>query len=292
MPRTEYQHFINIISSETIAEPRFRWLFLRTFHTSKIGWGSIPWPGGRIYDSTIGDHVALGMGAIVEDSTIGDDTVICAKAEVRDAVIGRECFISANARVSGTIPDRTFVSGTNRCRKRDFTPKPTLRRIEKIEFEGYPVWDWEAVLKCLGIRKMLSLIMQHFYTNSIAQTCKSNRAKRMLSGLYCNVEEDSFIHHSAVLDSIFPRNVYIKKGAYIDKNTLVLTHSFVNESGYVLEKGITTVGENSRLRADSLVLPGVTIPDNVDIPESSLVAVSGPFLVKENVKLKWDDVRK
>ena len=268
------------------------WLFLRTFHTSKIGWGTTTWPGGRIYDSNIGKHVSLGMGAIVEDSTIGDHTVICAKAEVRDAVIGKKCFISANARVSGTIPDRTFVSGTNRCRKRDFTPKPTLRNIETIEFTGYPVWDWEPVLNYFGIWKMFLVIQQHFYTNSIAQACRSNRAKRMLSGVFCNVDEDSFIHYSAVLDSIFPQNVCIKKGAYLDRNTLVLTHSFVNESGSILEKGITTVGKNSHLGADSLVLPGVTIPDNVDIPESSLVAVSGPLLVKENVKLKWDDVRK
>ena len=292
MPRTEYQHFINIIGSETIPEPRLRWLFLRVFHSSKIGWGATTWPGGRIYDSTIGEHVALGMGAVVEDSTIGDETAICAKAEVRDAVIGRECFISANARVSGTIPDRTFVSGTNRCRKRDFTPKPTLRNIETIEFNGYPVWNWEPVLKYFGICGMFLVMQQHFYINSIPEACKSNRAKRMLSRLCCNVDEDSFVHYSAVLDSIFPRNVYVKKGAYLDRNTLVLTHSFINESGSVLEKGITTIGENSRLGADSLVLPGVTIPDNVDIPESSLVAVSGPFLVKENVKLKWDDVRK
>lgn len=110
--------------------------------------------------------------------------------------------------------------------------------------------------------------------------------------MYINVSDDAFIHYSAVLDPLFPEKVIIKKGAYIDKDTLVLAHSFVNESGYVLEKGQTIVGENSRVGGDSVVLPGVTIPDNVDIPPSSVVTFSGLFLVKENKKLKWKDISK
>jgi len=232
------------------------------------------------------------MGANVIDSVVGDDTVICAKAVVRNAVIGKECFIATNSRVTGTIPDRTFVTGTNTCRKREFHQKPTRRNITRSKFKGFPIWDWEEVMKRYGILWMFSLMPQHFFTNSIAQTCKSSRAKKILSKMYCNVSDDAFIHYSAVLEPLFPEILMTKKGAHVERDTLLLGHSFVNESGYVLEKGPIIVGENSRVGYDSVVLPGVTIPDNVDIPPSSVVTFSGPFLVKENRKLKWEDISK
>ena len=292
MPRTEYQHFINIIGSEIIAEPRMRWLFAKIFHSSKFGYGTTTWPGGRIYSSTLGKRCGLGMGANVIDSVVGDETVICAKAVVRNAVIGKECFIATNSRVTGTIPDRTFVTGTNKCRKRDFQLKPSRRNITLTKFKGFPIWNWEVVLQRYGVLWMLSLMPHHFFTNSFAQTCKSARAKKTLSKIYCNVSDDAFVHYSAVLDPIFPGELIIKKGAYIDGDTLLLAHSFVNESGYILEKGPTIVGENSRVGRDSVMLPGVSIPDNVDIPPSSVVTHSGPFLVEENRKLKWESISK
>ena len=290
VPRTQYQHFINIISSDTIPEPRMRWLFLKLFSPSKIGFGTIPWPGGRIYNSIVGKHCGVGMGTIITDSTIGDESVICAKAEVTDAVIGKKSFVAANARVTGEIPDQSFVTGTNKIRKRDFTPRDSKRDIEKVRFDGYPVWDWEAEIKMYGMGWMLSLMPQHFLINTIALGCKNEISKRRLASIYCNVSKSATVHYSAVLDSVFPQEVTIKDKAFIDRDCLLLTHSFVDEAGYVLEKGKIVVGEKSIVGADSVVLPGVEIPDNVKIPQSSLVTDSGPFLVHENRKLSWKEV--
>ena len=292
MPKTEYQHFINLISADVILDPKLKTTILKIFSPSKIGWKTVTSPGTRIYNSIIGTGCALGMGTVIMDSTVGNDTIVCAKAVVKNAKVGNECFIAANARVTGTIPDRTFVTGTNKCRKRDFSVKDTRRNIEKVRFEGYPIWDWDVVLKKLGIWKILALIPFHFITNSIAKRCKNTRSKTRLASIYCNVSDGATIHYSAILDPIFPDNIHVKKNAFIDKKCQVLAHSFVDEAGFVLEKGITVVGENSRVGADSVILPGVTIPDNVEIPPSSLVTISGPFLVMENRKLSWLDISK
>ena len=291
MPKTDYQRLINNICSDIIPEPHFKYLFMKVFSPARIGYGSVTWPGGQIYNSTIGVHCGLGMSTVITDSVVGDHSIVCSKAEVTEAEIGDHCFVAANARVTGKIPDRSFVTGTNRIRPRNFEPKPTRRNLTKIRFEGYPVWDWEIVLREFGIYRFLSLVPQHFFTNSIANKSRNSRSKTTLSRIYCNVEKGAEIHYSAVLDSMFPQNIYIRSGAVIGADSLILTHSFVDEAGYVLERGTNEVGENARVGADRGGLPGVEIPPDVRIPPSSLVTVSGPYLIKENEKLGWDDIR-
>ncbi len=292
MTTRDLQRFINILASETIPEPRFRWLFLKIFSRSKFGLGSIPWPGARIYNSKIGRYCGIGMCCLIENSSIGDGSVVAAKAVVKNAKIGRDCFIAANARVTGKVPDGMFVTGTNKMRKRNFTPKESTRNVERIRFTNCPQWDWFQTLSYYKPWGMMRMLFQQFYTNSIAASCRNSKSKRVLSSIYCDIAPTAFIHYSVTLDSMFPTNVHIEDGAMLMERSLVLTHSLIDEAGYIIERGDTVIGKNTILGRDCLVLPGVTVPPGLDIPPNSLVTKSGILIVTNNQKKNWNQLKR
>ncbi|MGZ9898564.1 acyltransferase [Shewanella gaetbuli] len=93
------------------------------------------------------------------------------------------------------------------------------------------------------------------------------------------------------LDKTNPKGVYIGKDSYVAFGATILTHDFV--------RGLhahTTIGKECFVGANSIVLPGVVVGDNViiaagsvvtkDVPSNSIVAGNPAKIIKENIKTK------
>src|SRR5438445_5353294 len=72
----------------------------------------------------------------------------------------------------------------------------------------------------------------------------------------------------STLDPIFPELIEIGDNSIIGWDVMILTHEFV---GNKLRKGRVKIGKNTTIGARTLIMPGITIGDNVIIAADSLV---------------------
>ncbi|OFX23145.1 MAG: hypothetical protein A2033_15380 [Bacteroidetes bacterium GWA2_31_9] len=106
------------------------------------------------------------------------------------------------------------------------------------------------------------------------------------------------IHPTAIVsfkcrfDKTNPKGVHIGENSVITTGVVILTHNYVEGHGVFVD---TRVGKNVFIGVNSILLPGVTINDNVivgagsvvtkDIPSNCIIAGNPAKILKENVAI-------
>lgn len=81
-----------------------------------------------------------------------------------------------------------------------------------------------------------------------------------------NVDITSRISFSAFLDRTTPQNIFIGKYSLVARGAMILSHDYTR--GAYLK---TRIGDNCLIGANAIILPGVTIGNNVVVGAGSVV---------------------
>lgn len=115
---------------------------------------------------------------------------------------------------------------------------------------------------------------------------------RTLYGM--NIAPDVRISFKARLDKTNPRRVEIREKTYIAFDTIILAHDYATRrhGGSFEEK--TTIGAQCFIGCGSIILPGVSIGDNVivgagsvvtdDVPANSIVAGNPAKVIRSGIQ--------
>lgn len=106
-----------------------------------------------------------------------------------------------------------------------------------------------------------------------------------------NIDETAVISHKAKLDkSINPKGVYIGKHTMVTYHSVILTHDHVR--GVRVD---TRIGDRCFIGIRSIIMPGITIGDDVivasgavvtkDVPSGSIVAGNPARIIRQDIKL-------
>ncbi len=120
---------------------------------------------------------------------------------------------------------------------------------------------------------------------------------RVLHALYTRVYKmdihpTAIISSKARLDRTNPRGVHVGADSVVTTGVVILTHNYVLGHGVHVD---TRVGSNVFLGVNAILLPGVTIHDNVivgagavvtkDVPSNCIVAGNPARAIRSNVKI-------
>ena len=287
-----FDRILNIIAAGMVAQPANKYLFIRGLRTSKIGKMVVISPGTRIYGSTIGDRVNIGIKAHIEDSTVEDDVYITANAVVKNSHIGKGSIVGANALLEDArIPPGVVVGGTGKIlgTVEEFRRKKPKRDVEVYFFKKNPMWYWTQVREFEGFLRMPFSVPGWIVLNHIPFLLGSYRMKYSVMLRFTASEGKFTVSPEATADSIFPEKISVRDGARVEKDTVLLTHSFLGYNDFRLETGKCIVGEGTRIGRHSVVVPGVEIPPDQDIPEWSVATSNGYYIVKEDVRVPYGE---
>jgi len=104
-----------------------------------------------------------------------------------------------------------------------------------------------------------------------------------------NIHKSVRMSSKTFLDRTNPQGIHIDEYTILTANVTILTHDFVNHN-YIN----TYIGKNCFIGINSIVLPGITIGDNVviaagsvvtkNVPSNSLVGGNPAKIIRENIK--------
>jgi len=108
--------------------------------------------------------------------------------------------------------------------------------------------------------------------------------------IYCmDIARSARISWGTLLDKSYPKGIHIGDETYIASGTRVLSHDFCRNIYCD-----TRIGKRCFIGADAIILPGVTIGDNVvvgcgsvvtkDVPSGCIVAGNPAKVIRENIK--------
>ena len=120
---------------------------------------------------------------------------------------------------------------------------------------------------------------------------------RVLHALYTRVYKmdihpTAIISSKARLDRTNPRGVHVGADSVVTTGVVILTHNYVLGHGVYVD---TRVGANVFLGVNAILLPGVTVHDNVivgagavvtkDVPSNCIVAGNPARVIRSDVKI-------
>lgn len=111
-----------------------------------------------------------------------------------------------------------------------------------------------------------------------------------------NIHHTSIIETAVVLDKLYPQGVHIGANTLVAKGAVILSHDHCKRVGknqpYLTN---TYIGQNCFIAINAIVLPGVTIGDQVivgagsvvtkDIPSNSVVGGNPARIIRSGIKM-------
>ena len=139
-----------------------------------------------------------------------------------------------------------------------------MRKITTTKFKGTKntLSYWWQIKNPLTVTINFLLIK----TAGIFPSLTIRRVLLRLTGM--KIEKNVSIGLSAMFDIFFPELITIKENTIIGYGSTILTHEFLIKE---FRKGKVSIGKNVMIGANSTILPGTTIEDNVTISAMSLV---------------------
>lgn len=165
----------------------------------------------------------------------------------------------------------------------------THRNVRIHYYDRNPMWGWWVAGRDEGFLTIPSAVPKYAIINHIPRWLQSSAVKVALSGAFCRIDDGVYIHYTVILDPIFTSDITIGEGTRIERDSIVLTHSFLGLGDYRLEHGITTLGRGVRIGEHCVVVPGVSVPDDVRVPDYSVATANGMYLVKEDTYVRYDE---
>ncbi len=283
---------LNLVGAEMIAQPKNKYLFIRGMENMSFGSKVVISPGVRLNGSVIGDECNIGLGAVIENSILGKEVYVTANALVRNSILGNGSIVGANAVVEDTeIPPNTVVTGSGRQHPiTDFKHKKTNRNVQVHWFDRNPMWNWTTPSKSIGALRLPSAVPKYLFLNHFPRVFKSKRLKRLISKGFCKIDQGADIHYTVILDPIFSEKISIGKDAKIERDCILLTHSFLGFGDYRLEHGPVGIGSGAKVGEHSVVVAGVDIPPDVIIPGNSVATTNGVYVVPEEKYRRYEEL--
>lgn len=290
--RAKLNRIMNYIAAELVAQPKHKYLFLLGMKDIRLGKRVVISPGTRLKNSKIGDDVNIGLGAIIEDSVIDNGVYITANAIIRRCHIGKGSIVGANAHLEDMeIPPNMVVTAQGIMKPiEEYKNKRPKRMVEVHFYNRNPMWYWTVVARDEGMFRLPAAVPHHIIINHIPRWLKSNTLKVRLSASFCHIESGVKIHHTVILDPIFPNDISIGEDSSIEPDCIILTHSFLGFGDYRLEHGKTSIGSGVKIGKHSVVIPGVSIPDDTCIPEFAVATKNGVYIVKECTYRRYEEL--
>lgn len=114
----------------------------------------------------------------------------------------------------------------------------------------------------------------------------------ILTKLYnMNISKSARISLGAKLDKTYAKGIYISDESYVASGALIFSHDF-SRNLHVN----TYIGKRCFIGANSIIMPGIHISDNVivgagavvtkDVPSGCIVAGNPAKIIRENIKTK------
>ena len=132
------------------------------------------------------------------------------------------------------------------------------------------------MVKVRNITRLIILSIMHFIY------CKIYKMK---------IDKSARISFGAKLDKTFPKGLHIGKESYIASGAIIFTHDFARNI-----KTKTYIGKRCFIGANAIIMPGLTIGDEVivgsgtvvtkDIPSNCIVVGNPAKILKEGINTK------
>ncbi len=137
-----------------------------------------------------------------------------------------------------------------------------MRRVEELV-----LGNKNAAVFWYKVRNPVRILFNGFLM-LLSKYFPSMTVKRMLSrAMGMKIGKDVAIAPS-ILDPIFPELIEIGDNSTVGWDVMILTHEFFSNK---LRKGKVKIGKNTTIGARTLVLPGVSIGNDVIVSANSLV---------------------
>ncbi len=103
------------------------------------------------------------------------------------------------------------------------------------------------------------------------------KLKVRLQALLSNIITGNITYKNCRIDTVYPELIFIGENFISAPGSVITAHdaSLLNKGGKMLVKKVV-IGNNVYLGANSVILPGVTLGDNVIVSACSLVTKSFP----------------
>lgn len=107
-----------------------------------------------------------------------------------------------------------------------------------------------------------------------------------------NINKSAIISSKVRFDKTNPKGIYIGEGAVITTGVVILTHNYVEGHDVYVD---TKIGKDVFIGVNSIILPGVTIHNNViigagsvvtkDVPSNCIVGGNPAKILREDVAI-------
>ena len=89
-----------------------------------------------------------------------------------------------------------------------------------------------------------------------------------------NISKTALISYGAVLDKAYPKGINIGNETYIASGAVIMAHDFSTHK--INHKRGVTIGKKCFIGVNAIIMPGITIGDNVVVGSGSVVTKDVP----------------